>query len=750
MQDLDATLEALNPAQRAAVMHDTGPLLVLAGAGSGKTRVVTLRMARLIRDGVSPGSILALTFTNKAAAEMRARCLALVGEDTAGATPTVSTFHAFGAKFLRRHALRLGRTPAFSLFDDDDQVALLKRAFAALGLGERASEARSVREAIDTAKNAGRAPTAAELPPEVLAAGGAGIAEAYETLLARVNAFDFGDLILRPAQLLAADPALAEDTRRRFPWILVDEFQDTNAAQMAWLRALAPPEARPDLCVVGDDDQSIYGWRGADVDNILGFARHWPDAKVIRLEQNYRSTGHILDAANAVVAHNRARLGKTLFTADGPGDPLEVRDFPSPREEARWIAKRISTLCREDGIAPGDVAILLRTNALSLDLEESLRAARLPAVMVRGRSFYERAEVRDALSWIRLVANPDDDVAFRRAVGAPPRGVGDVALERLTTVAGAAGGSSLHAVVAGRTGLAPILRGAAAEGLRDFVDRLGTARTELAGGRAPERVVAHLLEPLCERLRADATRRAGAEEGQARLENVERLVAALCAFRRDRPEATLGDWLESVRLVSDADEVDPAGGAVSLLTIHAAKGLEFPVCFVVGLEEGSFPHRRGEGSEAELEEERRLCYVAMTRARRRLILTWCRERRTFSEIRRAAPSRFLGEIPAHCIETHVEPVRSEPPRARFGRTLPRPDEGLFRDEVFDDHAGGPDPGFRPGAAVWHGDFGRGRIVSLGRGGNASTATVEFPSLGRRSIVLRFLSLYEESGGHWDD
>jgi DNA helicase-2/ATP-dependent DNA helicase PcrA len=747
VQALDTSLEGLNPAQRAAVMHGEGPLLVLAGAGSGKTRVVTLRMARLIRDGVAPQDILALTFTNKAAAEMRARCLAVLGADATAATPTVSTFHAFGARFLRSHAPRFGRTASFSLFDDDDQIALLKRALATLGLGERASEARGVREAIDAAKNGGRAVSPADLPPEILAAGGARIAEVYETLLARANAFDFGDLIVRPAELLSADPALAAAVRRRHPWILVDEFQDTNAAQLAWLEALAPPDARPNLCVVGDDDQSIYGWRGADVDNILGFARHWPAATVVRLEQNYRSTGHILDAANAVVAHNRARLGKTLFTADGAGEPLEVRDFASPRDEARWVATRIAELCRNEGVSPADVAILLRTNALSLDLEESLRAARLPAVMLRGRSFYERAEVRDALAWLRLVVNPDDDVAFRRAIGAPPRGVGDTTLERMVTAAHAAH-RSLFALLRGNE--APPLKGAAVEGMRDFLSRLSVARDELEHGVTPERVALHLLTPLCDRLRGEALRRSGGEDARARLENVERLVAALHAYRRERPGATLGEWLESVRLVSDADELDTAGGAVSLLTVHAAKGLEFPVCFVVGLEEGSFPHRRGEGSEADTEEERRLFYVALTRARRHLALTWCRERRTFAEVRRAPPSRFLAELPASAIAPHVEPVRHEPPRARFGRTLPRSDDALFRDDVYDDHGSGADPGFRPGASVWHGDLGRGRIVSLGRGANAATATVDFPSIGRRVIVLSYLSLYEDSGGDWHD
>lgn len=740
--DFAAELAGLNEAQREAVLHEEGPLLVLAGAGSGKTRVVTFRIARLIRDGVDPAHILALTFTNKAAAEMRERCAALLEGVRGVEGLTVSTFHAFGARFLRGQARHLGRTPGFSLYDDDDQVSVLESVLDEAGLGQGAAPARKVREALDRAKNEGRALRPEDLPPELLAAGAADLGTAYEAHMRRANAFDFGDLILRPAELLEAEPWLAESVRARWPWILVDEFQDTNAAQMRWLRALAPPETRPNLCVVGDDDQAIYAWRGAEVAHILAFPETWREAAVVRLEVNYRSTGHILDAANGVIAHNRDRLGKTLRTVSGPGERLTVRAFATPREEARFVATRIAQLCRDDA-QPSDFAVLFRTNALSLDLEEALRASRLPYVTLRGRSFYERAEVRDALAWLRLAVNPDDDVAFRRAVGAPPRGVGTTSLDKLAEAARAAG-RSLHAEAHAAT--LP-LRGGAAAGLKSFLQALETAADSLAAGLSPERVGATLLLPLLERFHADARR---SEEAAARGENVERLLVALQSWRQEHPGGTLGEWLESVRLVSDQDDFDPARGAIYMMTVHAAKGLEFDCCFLIGMEEGVFPHRRGEDDPAFIEEERRLCYVALTRARRHLALTSCRERRTFNEVRRNRPSRFLAEIPAEHIEPALEPIRPAiAPVRRLGRSLPRPEEADFRDPGWDEADADPDAlTLRPGMSVWHAELGRGRVVAVARGLNA-TATVEFPSIGRRTVVQRFLSPYEERGDDWD-
>lgn len=748
MSDFAAQLAGLNPAQRAAVLHAGGPLLVLAGAGSGKTRVVTFRIAHLVRQGVPASHILALTFTNKAAAEMRERCTALLPFGQ-GDGLLVSTFHSLGARFLRQYAARLGRTPSFTLYDDDDQVALLKRVLEEAGLGQRAGAAREVRDAIDRAKNAGRPVAPEDMPPELLAAGGESLPERYEVMLRRANAFDFGDLIIRPAELLEADPALAELCRARWPHVLVDELQDTNAAQFRWLRALAPPESTPSLCGVGDDDQAIYAWRGAEIQNILAFPNMYPGTQVVRLEQNYRSTGHILGAANGVIAHNRHRLGKTLFTVDGDGERLAIRSFPNPREEARWVAQRIRLLCRDEGHTPGDFAILLRTNALSLDVEEALRASRLPYATLRGRSFYERAEIRDALSWLRLAVNPDDDVALRRAAGAPPRGIGETTLDKLAAVAAKRGTSLVRVVDQPPAGL----RAPALAALAEFRGLVVAAGLALAQGNAPEQVAHTLLQPLMERFRADGSRN---EDAAARLENVERLLLALQAWRQENRAGMLGDWLETVRLVSDTDDFDPSRGGVSLLTVHAAKGLEFSACFVMGLEDGVFPHRRGEDDPAWEEDERRLCYVAMTRARRHLALTWCKERRTFAEVRRSPPSRFLAEIPSDHVEQHVDHVPASVstfrPRVRLPAPVrddaPPPDDSLYADATFDDFDGGGGASFRKGMSVWHADLGKGVVVGVS-GGRSPTVTVEFPDVGRRTIVGKFLSPYDDSGGAWD-
>jgi len=737
-------LAGLNAAQRAAVTHPAGPLLVLAGAGSGKTRVVTHRIALRLRNGLPGHHVLALTFTNKAAAEMRARVDALTGGSTTA--PNVGTFHATSARLLRQWAPRIGRGANFTIYDDDDQLSAIKRVLKAQGIGDKSVKPSEVREAFDRAKNEGRLPEASDLPPTLLAAGGGGVADAYEAELLRSNALDFGDLILRVAQLLEREPDLAAQLRRRWPVVLVDEFQDTNPAQMRWLRALSPPETRPDLTVVGDDDQAIYGWRGADVQNMLAFEQTWSGASVVRLEQNYRSTGHILAAANAVVAHNAERLGKTLFTDAGDGHRVEVEAFDSPRDEARWVAGRVRALCRDEALGPGDFAVLLRTAALSLDLEEAFRAAGIPAVQVRGRSFYERAEVRDAISWLRLAVNPHDDVAFQRAVGAPARGVGDTSLEALSKSAAEAQ-LSLYS----RSLMPPTSVKAKARGALLSFSRLLDEHRGLASSQTPLPQVAQtVLTPLLDAMRTQAlTARDRSEELSQRVENVERLVVAIREFSREQPDASLEAWLEGVKLVSDADAV-PEGAAVSMLTVHAAKGLEFSVCFVIGFEEGTFPHARAlRDGEVGLDEERRLAYVAMTRARQRLTLSWCRERRTFTETRHCAPSRFVGEVPIEHIEARVEHEPSRTVTRAFGfgargrsdaLTRRARDADLYADPVYDDEASG-DGQWRVGMWVWHGELGRGRVVGVSRGVR-TTLQVEFEGVGRRSVIASWVSPYD--------
>jgi DNA helicase-2/ATP-dependent DNA helicase PcrA len=734
-------LDGLNEVQRAAVLHGEGPLLLLAGAGSGKTRVVTHRIARLLREGVPPSSIVALTFTNRAAREMRERVAALLGGELDPAL-TLSTFHALGARFLRRHAQALGRTRSFTIYDDKDQIEVVQRALAEVGAGEHVALARRVREAIDKAKNAGRAVDPADLPPEVLVNGGADVALAYERLLERADAFDFGDLIVRPAELLATYPDLAAEYRDRWRWFLVDEFQDTNPAQYQWLRLLAPPGSN--LVVVGDDDQSIYGWRGAEVSNILDFPHDYGGAEVVRLEQNYRSTGHILAAANAVIGHNKRRLGKSLWTDHGDGMRLELYEAATGRDEGRWVAERIRALCQEDAFRPGDCAVLFRTNSLTLDIEEALRAARLPYAVVRGRSFYERAEVKDALAYVRLLVNPSDDVAFRRAVGSPPRGVGDKSLERLEAAASARGTSLWGAVEPALE--AGEVRGKAASGLRELVAVIEARRDE---GPLPSVRVRDALEAsgLLPELRARGESRDPDEP--ARLENVERLLEAIEEYERTNAAPTLAGFLEQVKLVSDVDGLEMEQGAVSLMTVHAAKGLEFRAVFVVGLEAGIFPHDRSlrAGGDA-LEEERRLCYVALTRARERLFLSRARSRRAFA--RRAygwdgpanPPSPFLAELPARAVESRVVPEAPPPPRrardwdddeAPYVRRRARP--------AFADEGEGEGVRYRPGMSVWHAQFGAGRVVAVS-GGADPRLTIAFPDLGERTIVARFVSPYE--------
>ncbi len=733
-------LEGLNDVQREAVLHGTGAVLLLAGAGSGKTRVVTERIARLLRDGEPPESIVAVTFTNRAAREMRER----VAQATGGKMDprlTISTFHALGARLLRVHAPALGRTRAFTIYDDKDQVEVIQRALAEVGAGEGGQVARKVREAIDRAKNAGAAVDAADLPLEVVQAGGVRVAEAYERLLERADAFDFGDLIVRPAQLLREHPDLAADLQRRWRWFLVDEFQDTNPAQYQWLRLMAPPGSN--LFVVGDDDQSIYGWRGADVGNILDFPKDYGGARVVRLEQNYRSSGHILAAANGVIGHNKRRLGKALWTERGPGPRIELFEAATGRDEARWVAERVKTLCRDDRYRPGDFAVLFRTNSLTLDFEESLRAARVPYVVVRGRSFYERAEVQDALAWIRLLVNPSDDVAFRRAVGSPPRGVGGKSLERLEAAA-ATLGTSLRGAV-GRAVEAGEVKGRAAAGLREMLSLLAEHRESETSSRPPAERVREALE--ASGFLPDLRDRGASRDPDepARLENVERLLQAIEEYEHDSPAPTLAGFLEQVKLVSDVDGLALEQGAVSLMTVHAAKGLEFPVVFVVGLEAGIFPHDRSlrTGGDA-LEEERRLCYVALTRARERLMLSRARSRRAFA--RRAygwedaanPPSPFLAELPSDVLESRVvpeatlvrrsfAPARVRAPVDDARRAHDDVDDGAFR--------------YRPGMSVWHAQFGAGRVVSVS-GGADPRLTIAFPDVGEKTIVARFVSPYD--------
>ncbi len=697
-------------------------MLLLAGAGSGKTRVVTHRIARLIDDGEAPESILALTFTNRAAKEMAERVAGLLDDERAMGL-TVSTFHALGARLLRRHGRALGRTPGFTIYDDADRRGAVRDALAAIGVTDRQWLGPVVR-ALEEAKNAGLGSGDLDLPLELSAFDAAGFGAAYDAILERADAFDFGDLILRPAELLAADTTLAHACRARWRWLLVDEFQDTNPAQYRLLHQLAPVGAN--LFVVGDDDQSIYGWRGACVQNILDFPDEF-GCEPIRLEQNYRSDGNILRAANEVVANNQNRLGKSLWTERSAGLPIEIQSAADGRAEARWVASRAATLCREEGFSPSEIAVLMRANYLSAEVELALGAQRVGFVVLRGRAFYDRAPVRDALAYARLLHNRRTDAAFERAIGVPPRGVGAKSLQKLKHLAGELGGSLYDAVEVALE--RKVLKGKAARGVERFVELLDAAR---ASGLPPSGML--------ERALADAGAHIGPGcEPTDAAGHVANLLETIHAYEVDAPEPSLGEFVEQVALIGDTDGPEfGAGGAVSLMTVHASKGLEFPVVFVMGLEEGLFPHQRSI-DDGDLEEERRLCYVALTRAERRLFLSYARMRRTFAETRRPDPSRFLSELPPEVVAPRYVP--DPPVRAPRQRRRRRSEPEYAADEAPSYEFPGAEAVWSAGMMVWHGEFGAGRVLKV-KGGRSATLDIDFPEIGQRTIVARYVSPYD--------
>ncbi len=735
--------DGLNDVQRRAVHHQGGPLLLLAGAGSGKTRVVTQRIARLIRDGASPASILAVTFTNRAAKEMTERVAKLIHPHSHDGL-ILSTFHALGARLLRQYGTYFGRTRDFVIYDTDDQLKVLAQAAKDLGYDVSAAQAKGLRRAVDEARNAGLDASDMAAPGDLYDFDSEAFGLRYEKLLERANAFDFGDLIVRPLRLLEEVTEVRERLHQRWRHVMVDEFQDTNVAQYRWLKALAPPGT--DLFAVGDDDQSIYGWRGAEVGNILAFESDYPGSQIIRLEQNYRSAGHILDGANGVIENNRDRLGKRLWTERDAGAPIELYVARDARDEASYVARQIMLQC-QDGRSPGDFAVLFRANHLSLDVEQALQLQGIPAVVVRGRSFYERAEVRDAVAYLRLLVNPADDVAFTRAVGVPSRGVGRTSLERLARVARDAGCPLFDAIDAATAG--PVT-GRGRTGLRAFrtVFDFGD---QIPAEEQPRAVL--MRSGFLPALQAEALL---GEDERARYENVERLLTAVDDFRQANPDGGLVAFLEQVKLVSDSDGLPTEGGQVSLSTVHAAKGLEFPVVFVIGMEEGLFPHARSVQS-GDVEEERRLAYVAMTRAEDRLYLTRARERRGFGETRPAQASRFLNELPEGVTRGRRErPVGWRPTgsawapstrgRSGAGRAAPRPRhfgasvDDLCTDPSYDDVGGGGEH-WPPGTRVLHAQFGVG-VVRAFRPGAKPVLTVEFEDVGRQKVLPRFLSIYE--------
>jgi DNA helicase-2/ATP-dependent DNA helicase PcrA len=655
---IERLLSGLNRPQRDAVEHGSGPLLVLAGAGSGKTRVLTHRIAYLLATGEArPGEILAITFTNKAAAEMRERVGQLIGRSVRAMW--VTTFHSACARMLRVDAERLGYSKGFTIYDEADSVRMIKRCFAELGIDPKRFPPRAIRNRISGAKNQLLEPVAyADSAYKEFEEVAAEVYPLYEKQMLKANAMDFDDLLVRTVNAMELFEEVRERWRRTFRHVLVDEYQDTNRVQYRMLQLLAGHHRN--LMVVGDEDQSIYGFRHADIRNILDFEKDFPEAEVVKLEQNYRSTQTILSAANAVVENNRQRRTnpKALWTEEGAGDPVRLSELTDEHEEARWVAAEIERLGEEHGVARSNVAVFYRTNAMSRVLEDTLNRFDVPYQVIGGTKFYERAEVKDAVAYLSLLVNPADLVSFTRIVNSPRRGIGNTTQGRLASHANTTGMPIWEVIE--RVEEVPGLSGAAIKNVSRFYEIMETLR-ERADEEGP---VATLLETALNEsgyLEALAAERTVEAEGRA--ENLEALIAGAAEFDVERERegdsevAPLEEYLQQISLYSDQDSLLAEQELVTLMTLHNAKGLEYDTVFIVGCEDGAFPHMRAleEGGE---EEERRLCYVGITRARRRLYMTWARERQLFGRSERNLPSRFIDELPVELTERHSTAAQS--------------------------------------------------------------------------------------------
>ncbi|HXK09010.1 MAG TPA: UvrD-helicase domain-containing protein [Vicinamibacteria bacterium] len=721
-------LAGLNAQQRAAVAAVEGPVLVLAGAGSGKTRVITHRIAHLVLDrGVDSGTILAVTFTNKAAEEMKARAAVLVPGLPLRAW--VSTFHSFCVRLLRREAGAVGLDPGFLIYDEDDQLSAVREAMRALDLSEKLHPPRRMLSRISARKNSGRTGDeedglGADLTREVMAR--------YQEVLKAAGAVDFDDLLLRAGDLLDRNEAVRGAWRRRFPFVLVDEYQDTNRPQYELVRSLVGPGGN--LTVVGDEDQSIYSWRGADISNILDFEHDFPGARVFRLEENYRSSQRILDVAGALVSRNVRRKGKTLRAVKGLGGLVRLHEALDEYHEAAWVTERIVALRSR-----GPAAVLFRMNAQSRLFEEALLRLRLPYLVVGGVGFYERKEVKDILAYLRLVQNPRDSVAFRRVLNVPPRGLGAKALEEIDRAATLSQQSPWDA--ARRLGDEAALPARVLSPLRRFVELVETLREE-AGVAAPlpDGFRALGLRRLLERVLelsgyGAALAREDSQESQDRLENLAELLSAASDYETREEAPTLAGFLDRAALLSETDRLRD-DVPVLLMTLHAAKGLEFESVFVVGLEEGLLPHSRSLSDEDGLEEERRLCYVGMTRAMDELHLSWARSRQVFGQRRPTEASRFLQEIPEDRLERSGGLFRHPPRRA--GEPAHR--EPAAFATVTPEGGRLPADAIRPGVRVRHPLFGVGTVLRRDGDGDELKVTVSFPGVGAKKLVARYAGL----------
>jgi DNA helicase-2/ATP-dependent DNA helicase PcrA len=734
---LDAILNPLNEAQRAAVSAPLVPVLVLAGAGSGKTRVLTHRIAWLIQvEHASPYSILAVTFTNKAAGEMRGRV-----EQILGAPPGVlwiGTFHGIAHRLLRLHWREAGLTQGFQILDSDDQQRLIKRIIKANDLDEARWEPREVQWFINSNKDEGRRPQALKAGNDPTRAQMIRLYGLYEEACARAGVVDFAELLLRAYELWRDRPDLLAHYRQRFRHVLVDEFQDTNSIQYEWLRLIAGPDGHP--FVVGDDDQSIYRWRGARVENLQQFRRDYVRAKLYRLEQNYRSTAAILSAANALIAHNSGRLGKTLWTNGEPGLPLQVYAAFNERDEAEFVARRVA-----DYVASGshrsDVAVLYRSNSQSRAFEEAFIAARIPYRVYGGLRFFERAEIKDALAYLRLLLNRDDDGAYERVVNLPTRGIGDRTIEQLRQDARAAGVSLWQAANARSEAQQGGRTASALRGFQELIERLARETAGLAMHEQIDYVIREsgLIEHHGREKSGQDSPRGELARSEARVENLAELVSAARSFGAESADLELPPleaFLAHAALESGDRESDAGEDSVQMMTLHMAKGLEFKFVFLCGMEEGLFPHNRCMSDLEALEEERRLCYVGMTRAMKHLYLTYAEQRRLHGMDTHPAPSRFIKEVPPDIV-AEVRPrlqVSRAITAARARREQPAAPAIRFRTED------PPPPGMRLGARVRHGKFGEGVVLNVEGSGPHARVQVNFEQQGTKWLMAQYANL----------
>ncbi|MBR4067880.1 MAG: DNA helicase PcrA [Clostridia bacterium] len=744
-------LDCLNPQQRLAAETLEGPVLILAGAGSGKTRALTYRIANLIDHGVQPWHILAITFTNKAAKEMRERVSALVGES--GEDVWVSTFHSMCARILRRDIEKLGYTRSFTIYDDDDQSAVIKEILKKLNIDDKLLPVKEIKSRISGAKDKLLSPDEwfAQSEKDFRAQMFHDVYNAYEQKLRTSNALDFDDLLVRTLELFADHPPVLESYRQRFRYVHVDEYQDTNFAQYSLVKLLTS-ESR-NLCVVGDDDQSIYGWRGADVHNILDFEKDFPDATVIKLEQNYRSTANILDAANQVIAHNVGRMEKVLWTESEAGEPIKLFNAGDEREEAAWICDRIRQMHLKKQAENGDIAILYRSNSQSRVLEEMLVRAGIPYRIYGGLRFYDRKEVKDIVAYLRCIVNPSDDVSLRRIINNPKRSIGDSTVAELVRHA-AEKEMPLYSALAD---IPDTLSARPKKCVADFGDLMNELVLTLE-----DMGVSEFVNYVIDRTGLKAQyERDQSEEGLSRVENINEFLGAVSEYEQAADEPSLSDYLENVALISDLDNATGESKAVTLMTIHSAKGLEFPVVFLTGMEEGIFPNGRCLGDDEKLEEERRLCYVAITRAQKRLHISYAAQRMLYNQVNYNAPSRFIGEIPKRLLDdqlisarersfpgamaSYQHPVPKRTPRyqatsAGVGQGssalgIPGVQKGFTPSAARSLPLASAGSIFKAGDRVMHRKFGEGNVVAIQGTGADARITISFVAYGIKEFAL---------------